>query len=109
MKTVRVRDLRERLSAYLREVRRGEAILVTDHGEVVAELRQPNPADRVPTRDELAYRELVGRGLLVPALPSRASGPGSSHSGSHAARRARSSTRNARPGASCAIGRAGGA
>jgi prevent-host-death family protein len=43
MKTVGVRELKNRLSEYLRLVRRGEEILVTDRGQVVAELR---PAGR---------------------------------------------------------------
>ena len=41
MKTVGVRELKNRLSEYLREVRRGESVLVTDRGEVVAELSAP--------------------------------------------------------------------
>ena len=41
MKVVGVRELKNRLSEYLRLVRRGEEILVTDRGEVVAEIRQP--------------------------------------------------------------------
>lgn len=40
MITVGVRDLKNRLSEYLRLVRAGEDILVTDRGEVVAELRR---------------------------------------------------------------------
>ncbi len=39
MKVVGVKELKARLSAYLREVRRGEVVLVTDRDEVVAELR----------------------------------------------------------------------
>lgn len=42
MKAVGVRELKNRLSEYLRLVRGGEEILVTDRGEVVAELRQPS-------------------------------------------------------------------
>jgi antitoxin (DNA-binding transcriptional repressor) of toxin-antitoxin stability system len=41
MKTVGVRELKTRLSGYLAEVARGEVILVTDRGRVVAELREP--------------------------------------------------------------------
>ena len=41
MITVGIRELKNRLSEHLRMVRRGEEILVTDRGEVVAELRQP--------------------------------------------------------------------
>src|SRR2546429_9799871 len=36
MKSVGVRELKNRLSEYLREVQSGEAILVTDPGDVVA-------------------------------------------------------------------------
>lgn len=41
MKTVGVRELKNRLSEYLRHVRAGEGVLVTDRGEVVAELTPP--------------------------------------------------------------------
>jgi antitoxin (DNA-binding transcriptional repressor) of toxin-antitoxin stability system len=41
MKTVGIRELKNRLSEYIRLVRTGETILVTDRGEVVAELRPP--------------------------------------------------------------------
>jgi len=38
---VGVKELKNRLSAYLREVRGGTVILVTDRENVVAELREP--------------------------------------------------------------------
>jgi len=41
MKTVGVRELKNSLSEYLRRVRSGESVLVTDRGEVVAELAPP--------------------------------------------------------------------
>ena len=41
MKAVGIRELKNRLSEYVRLVRAGEEFLVTDRGEVVAELRQP--------------------------------------------------------------------
>ena len=41
MKSVGVRELKNRLSEFLREVQSGEAILVTDRGDVVAELVPP--------------------------------------------------------------------
>src|SRR6185436_16239587 len=41
MKTVGVRELKNRLSEYVRQVRSGESVLVTDRGEVVAELVPP--------------------------------------------------------------------
>lgn len=48
MKAVGVRELKNRLSEYLRLVRSGEEILVTDRGEVIAELRQPSPRVQLP-------------------------------------------------------------
>lgn len=41
MKAVGIKDLKARLSEHVRAVRAGEVILVTDRGEVVAELRPP--------------------------------------------------------------------
>lgn len=41
MKSVGLRELKNRLSEYVREVRSGEAVLVTDRGEVVAEIVAP--------------------------------------------------------------------
>ncbi len=49
MKSVGVKQLKSRLSEYLRLVRSGETVVVTDRDEAVAELRptrrQPGPAD----------------------------------------------------------------
>jgi len=45
MKSVGLRELKNRLSEYVREVRSGESVLVTDRGEVVAELL---PAEQGP-------------------------------------------------------------
>lgn len=42
IKTVGVKELKNRLSAYLQDVRRGHKILVTDRGVVVAELGEPS-------------------------------------------------------------------
>lgn len=41
MRAVGIRELKNRLSEYVRMVRGGERLLVTDRGEVVAELGQP--------------------------------------------------------------------
>jgi antitoxin (DNA-binding transcriptional repressor) of toxin-antitoxin stability system len=41
MKSVGVRELKNRLSEYIRQVRSGEGVLVTDRGQVVAELTAP--------------------------------------------------------------------
>ena len=68
MKTVGVRDLKVHLSAHLRDVARGDVILVTDRGRVVAELRPPSAAEQSMTPDELARQRLIERGLLKPAV-----------------------------------------
>src|SRR5262245_30670868 len=41
MKVVGLRELKNRLSEYIRQVRSGEGVLVTDRGKVVAELSPP--------------------------------------------------------------------
>jgi prevent-host-death family protein len=41
MRTVGIRELKNSLSEYLRRVRSGESVLVTDRGEIVAELTPP--------------------------------------------------------------------
>lgn len=41
MRTVGIRELKNRLSEYIRLVRSGERVLVTDRGVIVAELRPP--------------------------------------------------------------------
>jgi antitoxin (DNA-binding transcriptional repressor) of toxin-antitoxin stability system len=44
MRTAGVRELKDRLSEYLRLVKSGERVLITDRGEVVAMLGPPGPA-----------------------------------------------------------------
>jgi len=66
MRSVGVKQLKSRLSEYLRLVRSGETVLVTDRDEVVAELRptrrQPDPADSLDgLLESLAERGEVTR------------------------------------------------
>jgi prevent-host-death family protein len=71
MKTVGVRELKNRLSEYIRQVRSGESVLVTDRGEVVAELAPPGhtTADgEVPA----ALLALAKRGLATLGAPGDA-------------------------------------
>ncbi len=83
MKTVGVRELKDRLSEYLREVSSGESVLVTDRGRVVAELSPPGYATRDATVPagllSLAKRGLISLGEqggddLYPSLPRRKRG-----------------------------------
>jgi len=69
MRTVGLRELKNRLSAYVREVRAGQAVVVTDRGQVVAELRAPG---RVPSgmKVDPGIAELVNRGQLILGAPN---------------------------------------
>jgi antitoxin (DNA-binding transcriptional repressor) of toxin-antitoxin stability system len=63
MKVVGVRELKNRLSQYLQIARKGEDVLVTDRGQVVAEIRQADSVtlgDRVPP----GLAALVSRGIV---------------------------------------------
>ena len=68
MKTVGVRDLKNKLSEYLRRVRLGERVLVTDRGEVVAELLPPGQGQDDPSVPA-GLQSLVRRGLLTLGVP----------------------------------------
>src|SRR5919198_20839 len=80
MKTVGIRELKTRLSEYIRHVRSGEGVLITDRGEVVAEVPPPgNGAAKAcapPGLLALTRRGLVtlgsrGDATLYPQLPRR--------------------------------------
>jgi antitoxin (DNA-binding transcriptional repressor) of toxin-antitoxin stability system len=66
MRAVGLRELKNRLSEYIREVRRGESVLVTDRGEVVAELGPPGHSsgrsNLSPGLEALARRGLATLG-----------------------------------------------
>lgn len=68
MKAVAVKELKYRLSSYLREVRNGEVVLMTDRGRVVAELRQPSTGTPLSAHDRVRER-LCAEGVLVVGLP----------------------------------------
>jgi antitoxin (DNA-binding transcriptional repressor) of toxin-antitoxin stability system len=72
VKSVGVKELKNRLSEYLREVRHGARVLVTDRSTVVAELRPPGP-DPLDDRRHPRAAEWIEAGLLVP--PSRTATP----------------------------------
>lgn len=72
MKTVGVRELKNRLSEYLRHVRTGEAVLVTDRGEVVAEIGPPGHS-AANTAVPPGLAALARRGLLTLGTGAEAS------------------------------------
>lgn len=72
MREVGIRELKNRLSEYIRLVREGEVVMVTDRGEVVAELRQPHAASELLQKYP-GLADLVRRGLA--RLPLKPNGP----------------------------------
>jgi antitoxin (DNA-binding transcriptional repressor) of toxin-antitoxin stability system len=74
MKEVGIRELKNRLSEYVRQVREGEVIMVTDRGEVVAELRAPEAATNELLQKYPGLVDMVRRGLI--RLPSQPHRPG---------------------------------
>jgi antitoxin (DNA-binding transcriptional repressor) of toxin-antitoxin stability system len=63
---VGIRELKATLSRRLADVKRGEVILVTDRGRVVAELRPPGTAADEPMDDwERAMRRLAAEGRVT--------------------------------------------
>jgi antitoxin (DNA-binding transcriptional repressor) of toxin-antitoxin stability system len=68
MRAVAIRELKNRLSAYLREVAAGEIVLVTDRGRVIAELRQPT-SELMRSSTELSLERLADAGVLILGLP----------------------------------------
>jgi antitoxin (DNA-binding transcriptional repressor) of toxin-antitoxin stability system len=65
MKAVGIRELKNRLSEYVRLVRAGEEVLVTDRGDVVAELRAPQPG-AAPAEPYPKLARLVRQGKVRP-------------------------------------------
>ncbi len=68
MRTVGVRELKNRLSEYLRLVQQGEEILVTDRDLVVAELRLPSRHE--PSTPYPALEAAVRQGRARPGAPN---------------------------------------
>jgi prevent-host-death family protein len=73
MRVVGIRQLKAKLSEYLREVQRGEVFLVTDRDRVVAELR-PARSDLPASGDELdqAIEALAATGEVQRARAPKA-------------------------------------
>jgi antitoxin (DNA-binding transcriptional repressor) of toxin-antitoxin stability system len=67
VRAVGIRNLKDRLSEYLRLVAAGETVLVTDRERVVAELVPPRAGRSVGVADAL-LADAVRRGWLTPAV-----------------------------------------
>ena len=73
IKTVGVKELKNNLSAYLREVRRGTRLLVTDRDRVVAEICEPGSRYEAGTSTNPLLEEWARQGRVM--LPTRAKAP----------------------------------
>ncbi len=67
MESVGIRELKNRLTHYLRAVRRGSAITVTAHGKPIARLVPISPQGETPLTPEVEKRmwELAADGFLA--------------------------------------------
>ncbi len=70
LKTVGIRELKNRLSEYLREVRLGTTILVTDRGTAIAEIREPSMGS-TPLTDNSLLQAWIGEGKVRGPLSAR--------------------------------------
>jgi len=65
IKTVGIKALKDQLSSYLRDVKAGVIVLITDRGQVIAELQQPSVAGR-SAKNESLKEEWIHDGKLIP-------------------------------------------
>lgn len=66
MRVVGIKQLKNKLSEYVKLAASGETILVTDRDRVVAELSPPSDG-RSPAVADARYADLVRRGIITPA------------------------------------------
>jgi antitoxin (DNA-binding transcriptional repressor) of toxin-antitoxin stability system len=64
MKTVKIAELKNRLSYYLRRVQKGESILVCDRDRVIARIDRVDPRVSVPGDDAEWLARLERRGVV---------------------------------------------
>ena len=65
LKTVGVKELKNNLSAYLREVRGGSTVLITDRNDIVAELHEPFTRTNVAGAMDPQLQAWVESGLVT--------------------------------------------
>jgi antitoxin (DNA-binding transcriptional repressor) of toxin-antitoxin stability system len=69
-KAVGIKELKNKFSAYIREVRSGVRILLTDRNEVVAELRKPDLSALPGTKSAL-LETWIREGKVIPGSGER--------------------------------------
>jgi len=70
MRAVGIKELKNRLSEYIRLVGTGETVLVTDRDRVVAELGPPRET-RSPILADAMLAEAVRKGWITPGIGGR--------------------------------------
>lgn len=72
-KTYSLYDAKAHLSAIVRQVREGQSVIVTVHGEPAVEIRPvERPADTPEARLEARIKEMIAAGMLTPAKNPKA-------------------------------------
>ena len=72
-KTVGIKDLKNNLSAWLRDVRRGTRLLVADRNVIVAEMHEPETRHTTVPVTSSVMDEWIKEGRVVPpSAPKRA-------------------------------------
>jgi antitoxin (DNA-binding transcriptional repressor) of toxin-antitoxin stability system len=67
MRSVDLKDLRNRLRDYIRFATAGETVLVTDGGRVITEVVPPRPGRRLDTATEDVISRGIREGWITPA------------------------------------------
>jgi hypothetical protein len=65
IKTVGIKNLKDHLSVYLREVKAGAVVLITDRGNVVAELHEPTIESKTQKYGSM-YEDWIRENRLIP-------------------------------------------
>ena len=66
IKTVGIKELKNKLSAYLRDVRSGVRVLVSDRNRVIAELREPRAAYGADATIDPQLADWIEAGIVTP-------------------------------------------
>jgi antitoxin (DNA-binding transcriptional repressor) of toxin-antitoxin stability system len=67
MRTVGVKQLKAQLSEYLRAVKRGELVVVTERDQIIAEIRAPRQERDMTANTRDALAALAASGEITPA------------------------------------------
>jgi antitoxin (DNA-binding transcriptional repressor) of toxin-antitoxin stability system len=70
MRTVKISELKAKLSAHIQYVKNGEEVLIYDRNTPVARLVAPGPV----ADEDARRRRLIAKGILIPAKMQRPEG-----------------------------------